>query len=247
MTPEAIKASLQAARNFDPAQLAQMQQMMGSGMGGMGGMGGMPQMPPGGMGGMGGMGGGMGGGLDNVSPESAAAMLGGMSPQMMEQAANMIKSLEPEAMAAMLSGSMGRTVTPAEAKSMQVRAARAPLGPPATPRRHARARSRSRARSPPRARLRRCRRDSSLCSLSRARAQEQLAKVDPVTMQRWVARAAVGFGMWTWLKTSVRLLVADPRRAAVEVATSGKPLVLLTAVLTAAFAALLVGHVGGFY
>jgi hypothetical protein len=74
-----------------------------------------------------------------------------------------------------------------------------------------------------------------------------LAKVDPVTMQRWVGRATVGYCMFNWLKASARQLVQEPRRAAAEIATSGKPLVLLTAVLTAAFAALLVGHVGGLY
>jgi hypothetical protein len=73
-----------------------------------------------------------------------------------------------------------------------------------------------------------------------------MAKVDPETMQRWVGRAQVAFKMWTWLKTSAKLMLADPSRI-VSVVKRGQPIAQMTALLTALFAILLVGHIGSLF
>jgi hypothetical protein len=130
MSPDMIRASLQAAKSIKPEQMRDMQKMAqamganapGGAPGGMGGMGGMMPPPGGGMGGgMPGAPGGMGmpGGMDM---SAAASMMENVSPEMMNQASEMMKTLDPELMASMLSSSTGRKMTPEDAKKLQVRA-----------------------------------------------------------------------------------------------------------------------------
>lgn len=73
-------------------------------------------------------------------------------------------------------------------------------------------------------------------------AQEQLSKVSPETMQRWLGRAARAYKMWCWLKASALLLFTEPRRAAADI-VKGTALAQTTALLAATLAALVIGHI----
>jgi len=164
-------------------------------------------------------------GMPGAGPSmaDAAKMLDSMSPDAMKQAAEMMKTLDPKTMADMISKTSGRKVSEEEARKIQV-------GP------------RAMSRAPPFARA--LTPLATFAPLVLLRAQEQLSKVSPETMQRLASVAGRGMQAIQWLRAVVRAPFENPRRAAMALLRADLE-DKLTAGVAAAWGALWVGWATG--